>query len=47
MKLALWNEQIEQVENNQYYEMENMRVRQYLGEKYLSGSADRGQLSFL
>ena len=41
MRLTLWNEQIDQVElNNQYYEMENMRVRQYLGEKYLSGSAD-------
>lgn len=40
IRIAIWNEQIEQTEDNQYYEIENIRVRQYFGQKYLFASID-------
>ena len=40
VRITIWNEQIEQTENNQYYEIENIRVRQYCGQKYLSANEE-------
>lgn len=38
--VTIWNEQIELVENKQYYQIENIRLRQYFGQKYLSSTTD-------
>ena len=38
--ITIWNEQIEQTENNQYYEIENIRVRKYCSQKYLSANEE-------
>ena len=37
--ITLWNEQIQAIKQG-YYEIEHVRVRQYLGEKYLSSTTD-------
>ena len=37
--LTLWNNDIGIVENDQYYIIENIRLRQYLGQKYLSSTS--------
>ncbi len=36
--ITIWNEHIEKVEDKRYYQIENVRLRQYLGQKYLSVS---------
>ena len=38
MPITIWNKHIEKVEDKRYYQIENVRLRQYLGQKYLSVS---------
>lgn len=38
--ITIWNEQISSVEDGKSYSFRNIRVRQYMGDKYLSTSKD-------